>query len=177
MKYLFAAVCGLMLVSCNGNNSGQEAAATQADSTTSAEKTPEVEQVAVTPQDKPAEGQYCFIEKVYEKEGVAYIDADYIQFLMGKAAVTAARKKGDAEPLVRNGDTTWSVPNDYYILNENRKIRTLALQPGFRLVTVKQPGDVPGVEYLKKYAKDAVFILTLDAADSTVTQIKEQYLP
>jgi len=125
------------------------------------------------------EGQYCFIEKVYEKEGTTYIDADYIQFLMGKPAVEAARKRGDAEPFVRNGDTTWSVPNDYYILNENKKIRSLALKPDFRLVTVEKPEakEVSGVGYLKKYAKDLVFVLTLDATDSTVTVIKEQYLP
>jgi len=179
MKYLFAAVCGLTLMGCNGNNGQQETAEKNADTIVSAEVKPEVQQVAVAPQEKPEEGQYCFIEKVYEKEGTAFIDADFIQFLMGKAAVAAARKRGDAEPVVTNGDTTWSVPNDYYILNENRKIRTLALKPGFLLTTVSQPAEkeMSGVEYLKKYAKDGLFILTLDGADSTVTAIKEQYLP
>lgn len=179
MKYLFAAVCGLMLWGCNGNNGQQNTAEKTADTIVDVEVKPEVEQVAVAPQEKPEEGQYCFIEKVYEKEGAAYIDADFIQFLMGKAAVAAARKRGDAEPVVRNGDTTWSVPNDYYILNENRKIRKLMLKSGFRLIWVSQPEqeEISGVEYLKKYAKDRVFVLTLDAADSAVSVVKEQYLP
>src|SRR5882724_2519531 len=71
---------------------------------------PVVKQVAIQPQDKPEAGQYCYIKAVYNKEdGAAYIDADYIQFLMGDAAIAAAQKKKD------------SVMDDYYIVNDNDK--------------------------------------------------------
>ena len=140
---------------------------------------PAVKEVEVKPQHKPESGQYCYINKVYEQNGSYYIDADYVQFLMGKPAVAAAKKRGDAERIIKNGDTSWSVPNDYYILNENEKQRTLKLAPEFEFTAVKTDdgkGNLSATDYLKQRAANGLFILTLDA-NEMVLAIKEQYLP
>lgn len=141
---------------------------------------PVVKEVEVKPQHKPESGQYSYINKVYEKDGSYYIDADYVQFLMGKAAVTAAKKRGDAERIIKDGDTTWSLPNDYYILNEKEQVRALKLAPEFEFTAVrtddKGKGNTPAIDYLKQRAENGLFILTLDS-NETVTGIKEQYLP
>ena len=56
------------------------------------------------------------------------IDADFVQMLTGKSAIKAAKKAGEAEyDLNKKGDTTWYVPNDYFVLNENTKVRQLTL--------------------------------------------------
>ncbi|RXK80778.1 hypothetical protein [Filimonas effusa] len=157
--------------------STRENKATEQDSAATLQ--PVVKEVEVKPQSKPETGQYCYINKVYEQNGSYYIDADYVQFLMGKPAVAAARKRGDAERIIKNGDTTWSLPNDYYILNENGKQRTLKLAPEFEFTAVRTDngkGSLPAVEYLKQRAENGLFILTLDA-NETVLAIKEQYLP
>lgn len=139
-----------------------------------------LQEVAVKPQNKPAEGQYCYINKVYSNGGVDYIEADYIQFLMGDEAVSAARKRGDAERIIDQGDTSWAVPNDYYIINENRKSRTLVLAKDFRVIAVEDGSNsISGKDplgYIKKKAESGVFILSLGNND-TVLSIKEQYLP
>ncbi len=182
MKYSLVCMplAALLLFGCNNSEQQQQTDKPEADSIVKTEDAA-IEHVAIQPQANPDEGQYCYINKVYTTGDTVLIDADYIQFLMGKQAVAAAKKNGDAEPFVKNGDTTWSVPNDYYILNENRKIRTLQLAKDFRFIVAGKEDvnsdDISRLDYLKKHAKNGVFILTMDAGESTVSVIKEQYLP
>src|SRR5882757_10067776 len=85
---------------------------------------PTVKLVDIKPQTASAAGQYCYIKKVYARSDAMYIDADYIQFLMDDDAVKAAKKHGEAQmDIGQKGDTSWYVPDDYYILNDNPKIR------------------------------------------------------
>lgn len=125
--------------------------------------------------------QYCYIKKLYTKGGVDYADADFIQFLYGDKAIAAARKHNDAEVVIKDGDTTYSVPNDYYIVNENSKIRTLALDSKVKCTAVVYEESrvvlkEVTLEALKAKYKDNIYILTL-GKDSLITQIKEQYVP
>jgi hypothetical protein len=171
----------LLLMGCNGNENTQNNNDLQPDSSTTKSDQPVVREAPVQPQDKPHQGQYCYINKVYTTGDTSYIEADYIQFLMGKEAVAVARKRGDAERIVKNGDTSYSLPNDYYILNENKKVRALKLAKNFEFIAVdlaeekKAPAASP-LNYLKERAKSGIFILTLDQNETVVT-IKEQYLP
>lgn len=184
MRYLpvYMPLLAVLLFSCNGNNQQQQTNDAPADTVVNVVVTkPEVEHAAIQPQQKPEEGQYCYINKIYKTGDTTCIDADFVVFLMGKAAVAAARKNGDAEPFVKNGDTTWSVPNDYYIVNENKKVRTLKLAKDFRLIVAGKSEAVTDetsrFNYLRQHADEGVFILTIDAGTSLVTVIKEQYLP
>jgi hypothetical protein len=71
----------------------------------------------VTPQSQPYPGQYCFVKRIYSSGDSSYIEADYIQFLMGKEAIDAATKRGEAETVL----------DDYYVVNENTRLRVLPL--------------------------------------------------
>lgn len=73
---------------------------------------------------------HAYVRRFYEQNGRYYAVVDYVQFLKGADAVAAAQRRGDALTEVQNGDTVYSVPNDYYVVNENRKERTLPLQAG-----------------------------------------------
>lgn len=180
MKFYRCMVPALFLMTMGCIESPDKEKSAAPDSTIVPEA-PVVREVAVQPQQEPAKGQYCYIDKVYTKGDTSYIEADYVQFLMGKEAVAAARKRGDAEPIVTNGDTTYSLPTDYYILNENKKLRTLKLAGNFEFVAVavsadKKASSTAPITLLKERAKTGLFILTLDKQETVVT-IKEQYLP
>lgn len=73
---------------------------------------------------------HAYVRRFYEQKGRYYVVLDYIQFLKGADAVAAAQRRGDAIAEVQNGDTLYSVPNDYYIVNESTRERTLPLQKG-----------------------------------------------
>lgn len=125
--------------------------------------------------------QYTLIKKVYLKSGTWYVTADYIQFLTGKAAATAATAHGDESPP----------PNDYYILNDSKALREL---PVAARATVKIVGGAGGDPQHpqnqtiwefhdwfvspngdKSWVKDGVYVVTL--VDGKVTAIDQQFLP
>ncbi|MCA8831065.1 hypothetical protein [Hymenobacter pini] len=73
---------------------------------------------------------HAYVRRFYEQKGRYYAVVDYVQFLKGPDAVAAAQRRGDAIAEVQNGDTVYSVPNDYYIVNDTKKERTLPLRSG-----------------------------------------------
>lgn len=107
------------------------------------------------------------------------IAADYVQMLTGKAALKAAKKAGDAEyDLTAKGDTTWYVPNDYYVVNDNSKIRNLAVAPTAVIMLVKEGTSrlsKSTVGALKKSYRDKLYRLTI--VNDKVVKIEEIYVP
>ncbi len=68
--------------------------------------------------------QFAYIEKVEQADdGTWTVTADYAQWLTGDDAVEAAEQAGDLDD---NGDLP---SGDYYILNENPRLRELVLDP------------------------------------------------
>lgn len=132
--------------------------------------------------DKPGKGQYCYISKVFMTGDTSFIEADYIQFLMGEKAITAARKKNDALMEVNaKGDTTWSLLDDIYIINDNTMLITLPVAGNAEILLIQMDGKPyfrrSTLKELKSRAdKNSVYILTINS-DQVVTQIKQQYLP
>jgi len=129
-----------------------------------------VQREPVTAQSHPYPGQYCFVKRVYTNGDSSYIEADYIQFLMGKEAIDAATKRGEAELVL----------DDYYILNENTKLRVLAMSKDvvIQLVTTdsgKTFFENADQSSLSKKLKDGIFVLQIN--NGLVTKIKEQFLP
>lgn len=175
VTYLAAALL-ILLAGCNldeGKTSGEHKK--------KATDSPTVKLAPVEPQSTPEKGQYCDIVKVYEKGGRILIDADYVQFLMGKAAVAAAKKDGYAEmDINKKGDTVWSVPDDNYVVNDNKKIRTLTLAENVVFIGVEDMTSAPPakltVKYLQSVVKDNLFILRF-GANGEVVQIKQQFIP
>jgi hypothetical protein len=127
------------------------------------------------------DSEYCLIKKLYQENEVWYIDADYVQFLTGDKAVTAAVKKGEADTMTGDdGKISVTVPNDYFIVNDNPAIRKLALAKDVVLQLVVYKDGNPVVENaalkeLNKSPKAAIFILQFD--DKLVKNIQQQYLP
>jgi hypothetical protein len=73
--------------------------------------------------------QYAFVKKLTVTGGSYSMVADYAEFLTGKAAASAAKARGDESPP----------PNDYYIVNDNPKLRTLPVRPGAKITLFEKP--------------------------------------
>jgi hypothetical protein len=67
---------------------------------------------------------FAFIKSVDVSADPPTITYDLAYFLTGDAATQAAKDHGDEAPP----------PNDYYIVNDNRRLRTVPLASGARLV-------------------------------------------
>jgi len=163
--YLPAALL-ILLAGCNLDENKSDKKATH---TKPKADSPVLKIVPVEPQSKPANGQYCYITAVRQKDGATYIDADYIQFLMGDAAITAAKKKHD------------KVLDDYYIINDNPAIRSLKLTGNFRYIGVESDSAFQqGEDALKRLQaavkNNQVFVLTFNQ-QGEVVEIMEQFLP
>jgi len=124
-----------------------------------------------------------YIRRFYQNDGRYYVTVDYIQFLSGDAAVAAARRKNDAQVEVVNGDTVYSVFNDYYIVNDNLEQRTLPLGEEATFTLWDGSGD------LRQYTATAAQVLDkgaelfryapfiVETKEGRVTSITEQYVP
>jgi hypothetical protein len=126
-----------------------------------------------------------YIRRFYQDKGRYYVTVDYIQYLSGADAVAAAKRRGDAQEEVQNGDTVYSVFDDYYIVNDDRKQRTWPVGED-AVITLwdRTPGttlsqdQVTAAELLSKdkaFFEHAPFIV--ETKQGVVTSITEQYIP
>ncbi len=147
---------------------------------------------AVTPSPKttkPKVTRQCgYIKRVYKSGGKNYLDIDYIQFLTGEEADEAAREDGEIGP----GE---HVPNDYYIRNENPRIRKLEIDRGVKVFVetyneVEREGIIVRKRSLDFKTFKQVFETNdpnnqvmiqnpywITLQDSIVVKIEEQYIP
>jgi hypothetical protein len=106
---------------------------------------------------------------------------DVQRFLTGEEADRAAAQDGVIQP----GE---HIPNDYYIVNDDPRWRTLPIDPGAQVSLTTYPfGDVdsPGVVTLERFGQiwDAdrgsitLFPFWITVRDGTVVELEEQYLP
>ena len=126
------------------------------------------------------EENYCLISSVYLENGKYYIEADYVQYLVGDKAIEAAKKAGDADVKLVDGEQKYSIPNDFYIINENPKLRKLELSKNVKLNLVNtydlKSNDVKSVfEYFKNNYNDKVFLLKFNKGK--VVEIDEIFTP
>jgi hypothetical protein len=124
--------------------------------------------------------QSCFITAITEKGGEIFLHADYIQRLDGERAIEEAKKRGDADTSKIDGKVDIGVVNDYYIINDNPKIRRLPLDPSVRFEFQENPDGLGGkiesnLKGLKLLYKDAIFELTL--RDGKVVKVYEIFVP
>lgn len=97
------------------------------------------------------------------------IDADYIQMFEGEAALAAAKKNGDVDTTYGENGKILDIyiPNDFYILNENPKIRRLELLPNTKIIFQSINEETPLDSRLFK----------LFLKNNKVIKIEEVYLP
>lgn len=98
----------------------KEATSEEVSTETATQQTTEgAEAESKTPQSTAAESpkverQFCYIKDANESAGKFMLVVDYAQFLTGEEAAQAAAARGDESPP----------PNDYYIVNDNPRLRT-----------------------------------------------------
>ena len=128
------------------------------------------------------EEQYVNIVDIQTKGNTTFLYADYVQFYTGDAAIEAAKKANQADTFqTEDGKTHIGVPNDYFIVNESKKVRQLLLSDNcvFELIINPDrihPIDDNSLKSLRKVYKDSLFILTLNDK-GVVVKIKEVLLP
>ena len=145
------------------------------------------------------------IKKVYEKDGKNYLDIDYVQFLSGKEAIVAALEddacvlyeKGTFNELdmivelskVKNMTLDQIIgsydqdctPNDFYIRNQNPKLRTFEITSTIFKTATDFENDPDGVRDIiytefKGFLEDYQ-LYNIEVKDEKVVKIEEQYIP
>lgn len=141
---------------------------------------PDEETDAVESEAAVNERQPGYVKSIVTADGVTTLTIDYIQFLTGTAAAEAATAHGDESPP----------PNDYYIVNDNPKLREFPVRPGITVTVVtfddgtSDPDGHPMT--LAAWAgalagpqgpafKAGPYWVTI--TDGTVTAIEAQYIP
>jgi len=121
--------------------------------------------------------QYSLILKVYTENGKNYLDADYVQYLIGDKAIEEAKKNGDADAFIVDGKKIYAVPNDYYIVNKNKTIRKIELSynPKFNLLIGENLKGSNTFENFKKNYHDTLYILRLK--NNKIIEVKEVFIP
>lgn len=136
--------------------------------------------------EKPASEQvdgrfFSFLMSVKSTSGGYAVVADYARFLNGDEAAKAAARAGEESPP----------PNDYFIVNDNERLRTLMVGPSVRVTLATYPGKVAmsypvtfarfrelfarGDEVGPTHYRSVPYWLTVQ--NGVVTRIEEQYLP
>lgn len=168
----------MALLSCVSNNS------TESQQTSSDSNSKYSNNISEIQNDTNSTGkrQYANIMRIYERLDTVFIDVDYIQFLTGDAAINAAKKANEADSFeTADGRIEFAVPNDYFIINESKKIRQLPLAKDCTYELLNNPDRLHPIEdnSLKSIMKiygDSPFILTLNDK-GVVINIKEVFLP
>lgn len=128
----------------------------------------------------PTEVQPGYVVSVADVGGTWKLQIDYIQFLTGADAAAAATAHGDESPP----------PNDYYVVNDNPKIREFPVQAGIGVIVVTNTDGTwdPSGHAMSlsewtsamsgPYAdafKSCIYWVTVN--NGTITGIEAQYVP
>jgi Tfp pilus assembly protein PilW len=168
-------VAAIFLFSC-GNSSSKSKTSSSSDAT----KVADVE--ASNQLYDTAYQHYANVIKIISKSDTTFIDADYIQYLLGDKAIEAARKAKQVDTFKNaDGSLDFAVPNDYFIVNESTKVRQLVIANNCEFDLILNPDRTNKIfkntlAGFKKIYKDSPFILTLDK-QGRIIKIKEVFLP
>lgn len=120
---------------------------------------------------------YAYVESVYRKDGVVFIEADYIEYFEGKKAVEKARENGEAEYDVdKEGDTLYFLYDNYYIRNVRSKIKILELDDKVSIANLNQISKGFPIKAFKKIIKDHP-VMILEVNNGIVYKVTKQLLP
>ncbi len=168
----------LILFSCCTNNSANSS---QIKSDTNSRQSNNLPEAKVDTLVNAME-QYAEIIRIIQKGNTAFIDVDYIQFLTGDAAIEAAKKVHEADTFVtKDGKIEFAVLNDYFIVNESKKIRQLLVSKDCVFDLIMNPDRLHPIsgnslKSLLLIYKDSPFILTLNDK-GVIVKIKEVFVP
>lgn len=133
---------------------------------------------------------YCYIDGVWADGADHVAGIVFIDFLSGDEAIEAARRAGDAiEEEDEDGNTVYSVPNDYYIQVSDETVHELRFHPNVVAkswayaedygMTVVDHYDI--VDFIRlQVGKNAEFEFVpfrIRIDKDRITYIEEQYIP
>lgn len=127
-----------------------------------------------------SDSSYCYIKDVINQNNRTYVKVDFIQFFMFDKAIEEAKKRGDAEyDIEENGDTTYFVYNDYYIANDNQKLRIFRLTDSTEIEFLEVLGDTAiSFKQTDKVMERVEFSpFVIKTIDGKATDLKEIYTP
>ena len=121
--------------------------------------------------------KYAFVSRAYTENNKNYIDVDYVQYFIGDKAIEEAKKNGEADSRIVNGEKVYSIPGDFYIINKNNKIRKLEVFDNIKLdiVNSKNENVLNTFDDFKNDYKDKLFLLTIE--NGKVIEIREIFTP
>jgi hypothetical protein len=181
----FALAASLFAGACSGGGGGAAEGSPSTSATPSETISPTSSPTPSPPAESPVLGDgrhFGFIRSVDLSSQTPTLVFDLAYFLTGDEANQAAAEHGEETP----------VPNDYYIVNDNPRLRTLALDPDVRIELVDwanccdslfvgdlQPfadsfeeSSYPSGPYKGRFSP---YWLTVE--NGVVVRIEEQYLP
>jgi hypothetical protein len=126
--------------------------------------------------------QYADIIRIWQKGDTTFLEVDYIQYLTGDAAIEAAKKVHQADTFqTQDGIIHIDIPNDYFIVNESKKIRRLSLANDCAFDLIINPDRTHPItnnslKSLHTIYSDSPFILTLNDKDFII-KVKEVFTP
>ena len=180
-----AVLMAATLAACGSDKTGPEPSPAQPAQTSPAATNPSKPTTA-QPASRPAAGpattssgaDFGFIRSWYAKGGTFYLRFDRAVLLTGKAADDASAAHGGESP----------VPNDYYIQNDNPRLRDLAILDQAKVIGSQQLSGSPGpnpsslgalltfVHNGGPQVAATPFHLTYNA-NGLVVRVREQYVP
>jgi len=142
------------------------------------ESPPPAQSSSPSPPVLPDGRHFVYVKKLHGTPPVATLTFDLAEFLTGEAAAQAAAEHGDESPP----------PNDYYIVNDNPKLRTMAVAPDVTIQAIDWTNcceltDVPYTDWAASLLAPtdalhgALSQYWLTVADGEIVAIEEQYLP
>jgi hypothetical protein len=142
------------------------------------ESPPPTQSSSPSPPVLPDGRHFIFVKKLHGTPPTAALTFDLAEFLTGEAAAQAAAEHGDESPP----------PNDYFIVNDNPKLRTMPLAPDVRIQAIDWSNcceliDVPYTDWAASLLHPTDALLGtrvpywITVAGGEIVTIEEQYLP
>jgi hypothetical protein len=177
---ILAVTGGVLLANRGGHDKPEIASPDSTPSMTASPSEPPAS-ASESPSSAPAleDGRYfVFVKKLHGTPPDATMTFDLAYLLTGDAANQAAADHGDETP----------VPNDYYIVNDNPRLRTMPVSPTVQIDPIDwtnccEPTSVPYADWAASLTHPTDALLGtqvpywITVTDGQIVTIEEQYLP
>ena len=172
---------GILLANSSGNDGTTPTPSASTASTSPSTSPSASSSASASPSSAPAldDGRYfVFLKKLHGTPPDATMTFDLAYFLTGDAANQAAADHGDETP----------VPNDYYIVNDNPRLRTMPISPTVdiqvidwtnccELTSVPYADWAASIDHPTDALLGAQVPYWITVSSGQVVTIEEQYLP
>ncbi|HMD01130.1 MAG TPA: hypothetical protein VKH37_13300 [Ferruginibacter sp.] len=172
MKYWIVVLSVIFLYSCNSDNNSQK---TTGDTTI--KKTDTMQKAAVD----TGAIVYCYITKIEKRHDSNFIQADYVEYFTGPNVVEEAKKRHRADTSVgKDGKLDIFVPDDYFIVNDDKTTKTLLLPANAPIhmdAQIAGPGkrNIDNLDYFAVHYENNLF--RLKVKDNVIQSLYEVFLP